>query len=261
MTARGIVSLAVSDPKLDPYRSLRQPRDSTQFVVEGKLLVERLAASPLTISSVVIDRDRRQLLPPLPETVPIWGLDVDAMRSLVGFDFHRGILALAERPASPPPLEPFTGNAVVVAIDRVDDPENLGVILRTCGAFGVSEVVTTPGTVDPWSRRVVRVSMGAVFRLRLRVADLVGEFERWRAAGVESLATCLAPDSAPIAEWSPNGPHAWIFGREDHGIDPRWIASADRRITIPIDSGVDSLNVAQSAAICLHLSSTWRRRT
>ncbi len=136
----------------------------------------------------------------------------------------------------------------------MQDPENLGAILRLSGAFGVDAVLLGPDCPNPFSRRVLRVSMGAGFALPIVEADdleaeLAALAEQW---GCERWATVLDPAAEPLAQLTRPARLALLLGSEGHGLTERWIAQTDRRVTIPMRSGADSLNVAVAAGIFLY---------
>ena len=164
---------STDDPRLVDYRNLPHVNltaRSGRFVVEGRWLVQRLAASDYEIESILVDSRQLSLLPTsLPTDVPVYTLAAAAIETLIGFNFHRGILACGRRKpfVSVSSLMPAQGRAIIVACIDIHDPTNLGGILRNCAAFGVDGVLLTRRCADPFSRRVLRVSMGTAFKLRL----------------------------------------------------------------------------------------------
>ena len=215
--------------------------------------------SPLSgflISSGLLRSRALSLLPPAltgSSSLPIYLLRHEALSKLVGFDFHRGIIACATRPTGPSrEIADSDSGALTLALAGIENPENLGAILRSAAAFGVDEVWLGRGTVDPWSRRVVRVSMGAIFSLCIRdrcdlKVDLAAAAER----GVSSVAM-VAGEAPSLFEFIPADRQIVVLGREDQGIEPAILASCSTRATIPTSSAVDSLNVAAAAAVALY---------
>jgi len=153
----------IDDPRLEPYRHLRTTnltRFSGRFIAESRPLVQRLLASDLQVDSILVDAKRlEEGLVWLPENVPIYVVEHDAVAELIGFQFHRGFLACGLRPTmqlwNPQPMQrDWTG----VMFVGVQDPENMGSILRTCAALGIQDIILGPECVDPFARRVLRVS-------------------------------------------------------------------------------------------------------
>ena len=252
-----IVVSGLEDPRLDPYRSLktaRLQRRAGLFIAEGDKVVERLLASDFEVVSVLVSERRVASLEPFAEP----GFDVltipDKLATeLVGFKFHAGMMACGRRkPAQE--LGALAEVQTLVACSRVDDPENLGSIIRHCGAFGIGGLLLGPGCADPFSRRVIRVSMGNGFCLPIRESsDLSSELTRLRTEhGFRLIATVLGPDAEPLHGATVSGHAVILFGNEAHGLEPGLVDICDRRVTIPMHSPADSLNVAVAAAIVLY---------
>ncbi len=251
----------LDDPRLAVYRHLKatnETRGGDTFVVEGEKLVYRLLASRFPADSVLVtDRYEAHHAPAIPEDVPTFVIPHDRIEALVGYHFHRGVLACGRRRGWPDlgsTLRSAGPRATVVVCPTLDKPDNLGAILRIGDAFGVDAVVIGPSCPDALSRRVVRVSMGAALRLPVYApADPVGEVEKLRAEhGLEVVATVAEPD-AEVLDRAPRPDRlALLLGSEAFGLGPEWLALADRRVTIPMRPGADSLNVAVAAGIILH---------
>jgi tRNA G18 (ribose-2'-O)-methylase SpoU len=250
---------SIDDPRLEPYRHLKdtnRTRWAGLFICEGEKLVRRLIASKFPVESILIsDRFEEQLSPLAPPDAPIWILPDALVEPLVGFDFHRGILACGRRlrNSTLEELAPEKKLTLVVC-PEVQDPENLGAILRISAAFGVDGVLVGRGSTDPFSRRVLRVSMGASLRVPIRAAeDIAADLRELRdSLGVELAATVLDPNAELLAEVHRADRFALLFGSEGHGLAPGIVALCQRRITIPMQPGTDSLNVAVAAGIFLH---------
>lgn len=251
---------SLDDPQLEPYRHLKstnRTRWAGLFICEGEKLVRRLVASRFPIESILIsDRFEQQLGPLAQPDVPVWILPDALVEPLVGFNFHRGILACGRRPSNPPlgELAPLNKRLTLVICPDVQDPENLGAILRISAAFGVDGVLVGRGSADPFSRRVLRVSMGASLRVPVRAADdIQTDLRELRdPLGVELAATVLDPTAEPLAAANRGDRFALVFGSEGHGLAPSIVALCNRRLTIPMRPGTDSLNVAVAAGIFLH---------
>lgn len=160
-------------------------------------------------------------------------------------DSPSGVLAVMALPeASAAAL--LTDTCVV--LDAVQDPGNLGTILRTAAAVGVPDVVLTPGCAQAWSPRVLRAAMGAHFGLRIR--EGVEAAEALRDFPGDILAADLR-DSVVLYALDLRGPVAWLFGSEGQGLSAAVAALATRRVLIPMPGGMESLNVGVAAGVCL----------
>lgn len=251
---------SLEDPRLAVYRDLPHVNLTTRsgrFVVEGRWLVERLAASDYAIESVVVDERQLSLVPAtLPAEIPVYTLSATAIETLIGFNFHRGILACGLRKPLGPieSLIPAQGRATVVACIDIHDPTNLGGILRNCAAFGVDGVLLTRRCADPFSRRVLRVSMGTAFKLRLAtLSDGAVELRQLRTDwSCKLLATVLADDAERLERADRPERMVLLIGNEGHGLSDDYVSLADKRVTLPMDFGTDSLNAASATAIFLY---------
>jgi len=254
----------IDDRRLDPYRHLKrtnQTRWAEQFVVEGARLAERLVASDFPVISLLVsegDADAflqsAAIAAKLPAETPVLVIPDAWVESLVGFNFHRGVLACGRRlpGAAVESLCQGQGTTLVICPD-LHDPENLGSLFRVAAALGASGMLLGPGAADPLSRRVLRVSMGTALKLPFVVSqDLSGDLARLRAAGVQLAATVLDESAEILRDARRPEKLALVFGNEGHGLSPEIVALCDRRITIPMAWETDSLNVAVSAGIVLH---------
>jgi tRNA G18 (ribose-2'-O)-methylase SpoU len=261
---------AVDDSRLDVYRDLRAPatgRGGQLFVVESLLLVERLLTSPLRVASVLTEeRFVEWLMPLLPASVPVFVLPKKLLHDLVGFPFHRGVLACGYRPANPDLLQLLddrSPDAILTVCVGVQDRENLGGIIRSSAALGARAVFLDARCADPFSRRVARTSMGANFRIPiLQAEDLEEELERLRQErDVRLVATVCDHSAQPLERVDRCGRTALLFGSEGYGLEPGWVARCDLAVTIPIRSQIDSLNVSVAAGICIQHFAQLSRRT
>lgn len=252
---------AVDDARLDIYRDLPRSnltRPSGLFIAEGGLVVERLLASTFALDSVLLDeRFEAEYADRLPADVPTYVVPHEHVSQIVGFKFHRGILACGRRRPTPRIADLVRADSarisVVVAID-VHDPENMGSILRTSAALGVDLFLATSSCADPFSRRVLRTSMGQVLKLPLRTTDDMESdlTELQRTYGVELAAAVLDGEAEPLSSSVRPPRFGLLLGNEGHGLPAALVARCDRKVTIPMASGVDSLNVAVAAGIVLY---------
>jgi tRNA G18 (ribose-2'-O)-methylase SpoU len=187
--------------------------------------------------------------------VPAYATDAPTMAEVVGFHLNRGVLAVADRAASPDPAALVRDARLVAVLEGVNDHENLGALFRNAAALGVDAVLLGPRCSDPLYRRSVRVSMGHV--LRVPFAELSGPWPEsldvLRVAGLRVAALTPAVDAAPITASGMRGERiALLLGAEGPGLSADALAAADQRVRIPMSAGVDSLNVATAAAVAFH---------
>jgi len=252
----------LSSTRLDPYRNLRTTnltRISGRFIAERKPLVHRMVASGITLDSVlIVEKYLDEAVAWLPPEVDLFVVTGEHVSELIGFAFHRGYLACGIRPqfkSLKDGIEPFelNPNWLGVFLVGLQDPENMGSIFRTCAALGISDVLIGPECVDPFARRVLRVSMGNAFKLRFfDVTNPLTTLEYCRGNGIESIAACLTGTSEELSKFCRRGPGLVVFGNESHGLPESIQAAASRSVRIDMALGTDSLNVSVAAGIILH---------
>ena len=271
MTEGATVRVTVTDPvdpRLADFVALSDPetrrqveRDGNYFVVEGILAIERLLALPqwriraLALLPRVADRLTKSLSR-LPDDVVVAVADEDVLRAVVGFDIHRGALASVERQARADAPDLLTGSGLFVAAEGLNDHENLGSLYRNAAAFGVTAVLLDPACADPFYRRSVRVSLGNVLAVPTgRLDPLPGGLHQLHDLGATTIALTPSADHAlrdlNRAKLGP-GPVVVLVGAEGPGLSDGALVAATHRVSIPMASGVDSLNVATAAAVVLH---------
>jgi tRNA G18 (ribose-2'-O)-methylase SpoU len=250
----------LTSKQLAPYRHLRTTnltRFSGRFIAESKPLVQRLVASGITVESFLVDaKYLEEAVQWLPQDADIYVVSGDQVSELIGFDFHRGYLACGIRPeyrSLPNGLGVVSPTWLGVMLVGVQDPENMGSILRSCAALGIADVIIGPECVDPFARRVLRVSMGNAFKIRFFETDNPREaMVICSRNAIESVAACLAKSSEELSVFRRHGPTLVILGNEAHGLPQAVQDAAQRSIRIDMELGTDSLNVSVAAGIILH---------
>jgi tRNA G18 (ribose-2'-O)-methylase SpoU len=255
---------SLDDPRLDIYRSLKTSnlvRDARLFIAEGPTVVERVLRSGFEVTSVLIsDRKWPGFHQHLPDHVPVYRLTQELAERLVGFSFHCGVMASAVRRAVPAwdAVVPTGSRSLILAGDRIVDPENVGALIRIASAFGASAVLLGPGCANAFSRRVLRVSMGNVLFLPvLECADLSRSLDVLQQDyGFCACAAVLDDHAQDLKEFRFPQRTVVVFGNEYAGVSEAVRQRVRHRITIAMGNGTDSLNVAVSAGIF-----AWQYRT
>jgi len=259
---------ALDDVRLEPYRWLGDPvglERAGLFVAEGRLVVARLlelagvsgpwsdAVQSVLLSPAAYDH-MRDVIGAHPG-VPVYVVPQQVMNDVVGFNIHRGCLALARRPA----VGWLSDEALrsverVVVLEGVNNPDNVGGIFRSGAALGADLIALGPSCADPLYRKSVRTSMGATLAVPYVKAEPWTEaLDRLRHAGFVLAALTPASDALPLPDWIPGTRKvALIAGAEGAGLSPATLAAADVRLRIPMSARVDSLNVHTSLAIALY---------
>lgn len=253
----------LDDPRLEDYRSVPDPellRRRGLFVAEGRLVVGRLIGSDHRIKSFLLNDASHLYLQPrlagLTETVPVYVCPTEALASILGFNLHRGCLALAERPAERSPDELIGRADFLVVLEGVADPDNVGGVFRNAAAFGAGGVLLSPTCCDPLYRKAIRTSMGSVLRFPYaRLARWPADLAALKTAGFTIVALTLrehAVDLSSCARQQPRQRMAVLVGNEGSGLTPEAESIADVCARIPIEAEVDSLNLATASGIALH---------
>ena len=232
------------------------------YLAESPKVIERALAAGHRPRSVLLLEQWLPRIEPLLEgfpDVPVYVGDSVQLEELTGFHLHRGALASMHRPADRDPLELLRAARRVVVLEDLADHTNVGAIFRSVAALGADGVLLSPGCADPLYRRAVRVSMGAVLQVPwARLPHWRDAGPMIRDAGYELAAFALRDDAEDLADFVTSPPErlALMFGTEGEGLTRRALGSATRCITIPMEHGVDSLNVSTAAALAL-----WAVRT
>jgi tRNA G18 (ribose-2'-O)-methylase SpoU len=228
------------------------------FVSEGDVVVARALQAGYRLRSVLVDATRRVPLPAeIPGDATVYAAAPAVLERITGLGVHRGILASFDRRPLPPASELLgspgeRGPRRVVVLERVSNPANLGVILRSARGLGIDAVLLDPTCTDPLYRRVSRVAMGEGYALACATLPrLPGGLDVVRRAGFRLVA--LTPDPGAMAidalDVAPDDRVALLLGAEGPGLSPGTLAAADERAGIPMAAGVDSLNVGVAAGI------------
>ena len=232
--------------------SARDRRQLGETVLDGAHLVEAAVAARWPLKAIVcaesglMPPEHQRLLGAIAADVPRYQLPDTLFRHVSPVDTPSGLLAIIDLPQSAAPA-PLTDSVVV--LDAVQDPGNLGTILRTAAAAGIGRVLLGAGCAQAWSPRVLRAGMGAHFVLAIE--DGIDACARLQGYPGRCLATALGEGACSLHALDLRGPVAWLFGAEGQGLSPALLARADQRVIIPMAAGVESLNVGAAVAVCL----------
>jgi TrmH family RNA methyltransferase len=176
----------------------------------------------------------------------------------------QGVVAVVAQPAADLATVLAASPRLVVVLDTVADPGNAGTIIRTADAVGADAVVVGQGSADVYAGKVVRAAVGSLLHLPVVTGvDVTVVLGQLAAAGVTVLATASDGEDdldALMDTDALDGPTAWLLGNEAHGLPRALLDAADRRVRVPLRGRAESLNLAATAAICLHASSRAQNR-
>lgn len=225
----------------------RERRKTGLTLLDGVHLVEAFEAARGPVETLVVAESALETdeISRLTAGRDIVVLADSLMREIGLVDTPSGLLAVVAQPKSLAAVD-LENDAVL--LDGVQDPGNVGTLLRTAAAAGVRQVLLSSACAAAWSPKVLRAGQGAHFVLDIvEDADLVAAVRDYRGTVA---VTCL-DGAVSLYEAGWQAPLAWIFGAEGQGVSPELIAAADLRIKIPMPGAVESLNVGAAAAICL----------
>ncbi len=230
--------------------SPRAVRASGLTLAEGIHLAQSAIAAQMPIDALVLRKgiDTKPLeavLAQLPQ-VPAFELSAALYDRIAPVELGAGLLLVLPIPVEPPQQRCASD---LVYLDGVQDPGNVGAIIRTAAAAGIGRVMASPGTAALWAPKVLRAAMGAHFRLHLHERVNADALERWLAG---TWVAAVAHDAPSL--WQQDlGASAvgWVFGAEGSGPSQQAMAACKLRVRIPANSAVESLNVGAAAAVCL----------
>jgi tRNA G18 (ribose-2'-O)-methylase SpoU len=253
------------DPRIQPYRHVGAAawlEHHGLFVAEGRLVVDRLIErggerGGFVVESVLVTPAALRALEPRLD--PAWTVlvaDTSVVDGITGFKFHRGCLALVRRPSPPLPLTAFAQARRLVLLEGVGNPDNIGGIFRSAAALRAEGVLLDPTCADPFYRKAVRTSMGAVLWLpSTQVDPWLPGLTALHDMGLTIVALSPTGESTAdefAATLSPDARLALLAGSEGSGLTSGAVAAADVTVRIPVEPRSDSLNVVVAVSIALH---------
>ena len=228
------------------------------IAIEGEHLVEEALRSGIVPRTVFVN-ERRYPPRTLPRSVEVVRLTEDVFASAVETRTPQGIAALIDAPAHT--LEEVLEQAdpLILIAAGVQDPGNLGTLIRSAEAFGAAGVLMTQGTVSPWNQKALRASVGSAFRMPV-VAVTRDEIVRMQEGGIALLAAVGEGGAGVVAAQDADLSQACgvMIGNEGAGLATEWLALATARITIPCPGPVESLNAAIAGSLLLYEASRQR---
>jgi len=251
------------DPRIAAFRDIRE-RDLTGreglFIAEGEVVLRTLLSpASLCRPRAILLAEKRvgglaEMVAGAPAGTPVYVAGQAVLDAIAGFPLHRGILALGEKPAPIEAAALLAGlgeDAVVVAASGIGNHDNIGGLFRNAAAFGAGAVLLDDLCGDPFYRKSIRVSVGAVLRMPIARPMPSGEMvDALEIAGFEVIALTPAADET-LSDLRPGGRRALLLGSEGPGL-PDGIIARCRPVGIRMSGGFDSLNVAATSAIALH---------
>jgi TrmH family RNA methyltransferase len=269
------VALSARNQKLVTLRRLSGRRsarlEAGAFVIEGPVVVDEAQRAGVTLDELYVDAEALTAAPPgaalrravdaaLAVGTPVWSVGPGVLARAADTSTPQGLLAVASRrTAAVEAFAPVGAPGPVLVLVDLADPGNAGTLLRSAEAAGAAGVVVAGSTTDPFGPKAVRAAAGSV--LRLPVAEVPGgvdAVEALRRQGRTTVATVARGGAAP-EDVDLTGPVVVVVGSEAHGLDPAVVAVCDRRVTVPLAPGVESLNAGVAGSLVLFEAARQRR--
>ncbi len=225
-------------------RSLQQKKFRKQealFVVEGEKMVQEALNSDFKIHSIVLDKNKTELQKVISEA---YLTDEMGMKRMSTFKTPPGILAVLETKED----RQIMDDPIVLVLEKIQDPGNLGTIIRTADAFGIQTIVCSEDTVEHLSPKVLQATMGSIFRVNLHYVNLHNYLEERRK---HSTLYAAHLNGSNVYDVSLQKPATLIMGNESKGISEESMQMVENSIKIPIPGNVESFNVSIATAILL----------
>ena len=254
MTAPLITSR--QNPLVSRFRAAAEG-DAAWMLLEGRHLLDEAVAAGLTIDVVAVAPDRVapheiEALSRLVGAGRLASVSGQVLDAISPARAPGGVVALASRPRHAMSDAFANGAALVLAAVQVQDPGNVGAVLRAAEAGGATGVLVTPGSADPFGWKALRGAMGSAFRLPVvRAESLDAAVEAARDAGCQVVAAA-GRGHTPIGDADLSPPTLVLLGSEGQGLPPAVVAGADLAVSIPMAAPVESLNVAVAAALIVY---------
>lgn len=237
---------SLKNPKVAAWKALKDRkgrRESGCFLVEGRKMVEEALASAFDVETVLVQEGME-----LPDglTMPVYELPAHVLAAVCDTKTPQGIAAVVRM------KEQSALGKHIVVLDGVQDPGNVGTIIRTADAAGLDGVLLSNQCADVFSPKVLRATMGSIFRMNLRTTDdLPGELRKLREKGYSILSSQL--DGTPFYERQDVAERfALVIGNEGNGVSEQVQQTATHRVRLPMRGGAESLNAAIAAAIMMY---------
>ncbi len=240
-------------PIVKAFKDAARGDDSVALIDGWHLLSEALdARCRLDVVAIAGDLSDTRRLPRLPSTTRVLSVSSAVMNAMSPVRTPTGVVAIVRRRHhTPASLWSATSPFIVVAVD-VQDPGNVGGLIRSAEAGGATGVLVAGASADAWGWKALRAGMGSTFRLPIvQQPDAVAACEALRSAGLRLLGT-VPHGGVSMEVANLRGATAILLGGEGAGLDPALLALAHERLSIPMAQGVDSLNVAVAAGVLVY---------
>ena len=239
---------SLKNAKVTTWKSLKDRKGRKEtgcFLVEGRKMVEEALDSAFPVDAILVDADRAAEFS-LPGHIPVFTMPSHVLAAVCDTKTPQGIAAVVRMADMP------LNGSRLVAMDGVQDPGNVGTIIRTADAAGFDGVLLSQQCADVFSPKVLRATMGSIFRMGIRVTDdLPGLLSQMVQEGASVLSSQL--NGEPFYQRSPlNERFVLVIGSEGNGVTDEVKAVATHKVKLPMRGGAESLNAAVAAGIMMY---------
>lgn len=243
----------LSKPQIRVITSLQQKkfrREHGLFIVEGVKSVTEFLHSDYSVQRIYHTAQAAAKLPKIPQNIKSVEIDEPTLKRISALKTPQGVLALVDVPAYAPLTVDILRQGFHLVLDEIQDPGNLGTIIRTADWFGLKRVICSMDSVDAYNPKTVQASMGSLARIQIHYADVANLVAH---SPVPVFGAVL--DGSPIYDMDFGQQGLVVLGNEGNGIGPDVLPHITRHVTIPRVGHAESLNVAVSAALfCAELT-------
>ncbi len=239
---------SLKNPKITTWKSLKDRkgrRETGCFLVEGRKMVEEALHSSFSVEAILLSEEFTPEFP-IPARMVVYTMPAHVLAAVCDTKTPQGVAAIVRMADSP------LAGSRIVALDGVQDPGNVGTIIRTADAAGFDGILLSAQCADVFSPKVLRATMGSIFRMGIRVTDdLPGLLADLAGKGSSVISSQL--DGTPFYERAPVGERfVLVIGSEGNGVTDEVKAAATHRVKLPMRGGAESLNAAVAAGIMMY---------
>jgi TrmH family RNA methyltransferase len=255
---------SASNERIKHARRVRDGREPGLIFIEGVRLAEEAVRSGLIIDTCFAvqceeSRQSELLAQFASQNVSVQFTTPEVLSALSDTVQSQGIILLAQRPMLSASVLSEASATLFLGLDRVQDPGNMGTLIRTAEAAGVGGIVALGGSVDVFSPKVLRSSMGSAFRLPILANATVEQLISLRESHGLKIVAAAGEGEIDYTDYDWQQPTLLLLGNEGRGVDAALMSQCDARLRIPLLNGVESLNVAAAGAVMLFEAARQRR--
>lgn len=241
------------NPLIKEAFRIKDRKEKGYLLIEGRHAIETACTSRFKILRVFFSKNYKnsKFLKRLSEDVEVIETSERIISALSDTEHPQGIVAISTYETLRLEDLPLETDPLLVVCDSIQDPGNLGTIIRTADAAGASGIIVLPGTCDPFMPKVIRSSAGSIFNISLVFSQRTPLLRFLKTKKISLIVTAPSTEKI-IYDLDLRGPVAFAFGNEARGVSPELIGAADELTSIPIIGKAESLNVSAAASICLY---------